>query len=104
MIHEKSNFPKPGDMRKEVYDTNNNGIVDNAERVNGHTVDSDVPASAEFTDTTYSEASSEAAGLMSASDKAKRNYSAPQSQHTFPSSARRIASKGFTPCFLAVLI
>ena len=71
MIHEKSNFPKPGDMRKEVYDTNNNGIVDNAERVNGHTVDSDVPQGAEFTDTTYSEASSEAAGLMSASDKAK---------------------------------
>ena len=32
------------------------------------------------------------------------NYSAPQSQHTFPSSAKRIASKGFTPCFLAVLI
>ena len=36
--------------------------------------------------------------------KINRNYSAPQSQHTFPSSARRIASKGFTPCFLAVLI
>lgn len=31
-------------------------------------------------------------------------YSAPQSQHTFPSSAKRIASKGFTPCFLAVPI
>jgi hypothetical protein len=38
MIHEKSNFPKPGDMRKEVYDTNNSGTVDNAELVNGHTV------------------------------------------------------------------
>ena len=71
MIHEKSNFPKPGDMRKEVYDQNGNGTVDNAERVNGHTVESDVPDGAVFTDTTYSEATSEEAGLMSASDKEK---------------------------------
>jgi hypothetical protein len=40
-----------GDMTKTVYDTNNNGIVDNAEKVNGHTVLSDVPANAKFTDT-----------------------------------------------------
>lgn len=42
-----------GDMLKSVYDTNNNGIVDNAEKVNNHTVESDVPSDAVFTDTTY---------------------------------------------------
>jgi hypothetical protein len=71
MIHEKSNFPKPGDMRKEVYDQNGNGTVDNAELVNGHTVETDVPAGAVFTDTTYVEATGEKAGLLSASDKTK---------------------------------
>lgn len=40
-----------GDMTKAVYDTTDNGIVDNAEKVNGHTVESDVPAGAVFTDT-----------------------------------------------------
>ena len=42
-----------GDMLKSVYDTDNDGIVDNAEKVNNHTVLSDVPANAVFTDTTY---------------------------------------------------
>lgn len=42
-----------GDMRTEVYDINQNGIVDNAEKVNNHTVGTDVPADAVFTDTTY---------------------------------------------------
>ena len=42
-----------GDMRTEVYDINQNGIVDDAEKVNGHTVGIDVPADAVFTDTTY---------------------------------------------------
>jgi len=42
-----------GDMLKSTYDTDNNGIVDNAEKVNNHTVLSDVPADAVFTDTTY---------------------------------------------------
>ena len=41
-----------GSMLKTVYDTNNNGIVDNAEKVNNHTVFSDVPLNAVFTDTT----------------------------------------------------
>lgn len=40
-------------MTKAVYDTDNDGIVDNAEKVNGKTVLSDVPANAVFTDTTY---------------------------------------------------
>jgi hypothetical protein len=42
-----------GDMVKANYDANDNGIVDDAEKVNGHTVDSDVPAGAKFTDTVY---------------------------------------------------
>lgn len=40
-------------MQKSTYDSNNNGIVDNAERVNNHTVEKDVPSNAKFTDTTY---------------------------------------------------
>ena len=43
----------------------------NATKVNNHTVNSDVPANAVFTDTTYSAATQSAAGLMSASDKTK---------------------------------
>ena len=42
-----------GDMTKAEYDTDNDGIVDNAERVNNHTVDIDVPSNAKFTDTIY---------------------------------------------------
>lgn len=43
-----------GFMSKSVYDTNDSGVVDNAEKVNGKTVQSDVPANAVFTDTTLS--------------------------------------------------
>ncbi len=46
---------------------------DNSEKVNNHTVNSDVPANAKFTDTTYSDATTSAHGLMSASDKSKLN-------------------------------
>lgn len=41
----------------------------NASTVNGHTVNADVPENAKFTDTTYSAATTSAAGLMSANDK-----------------------------------
>jgi len=40
-----------GDMLKSIYDKNGSGIVDNAEKVNNHTVDADVPSGAKFTDT-----------------------------------------------------
>lgn len=60
-----------GDMLKSVYDTNDNGIVDNAEKVGGHTVETDVPANAVFTDTTYENATDSAPGLMSAADYTK---------------------------------
>ena len=39
-----------GDMLKSVYDKNDTGIVDNAQKVNNHTVDKDVPNNAVFTD------------------------------------------------------
>lgn len=48
-------------------------ITGDAATVNGHTVASDVPANAKFTDTTYSDATTSAAGLMSSSDKTKLN-------------------------------
>jgi len=42
-----------GDMHTDVYDTNKNGVVDNAEKVNNHSVYKDVPSDAVFTDTVY---------------------------------------------------
>ena len=41
----------------------------NADTVNGHTINADVPANAVFTDTTYEPATSSTDGLMSAADK-----------------------------------
>lgn len=46
------NLNSQGGMLKITYDKNNNGIVDNAEKVNNHIVNSDVPYNAVFTDTT----------------------------------------------------
>ena len=40
-------------MLTEIYDTNHNGVVDDAEKVNGHEVHTDVPPDAVFTDTIY---------------------------------------------------
>ena len=42
-----------GDMLKSTYDTDNSGIVDNAQLVNGLTVETAVPLNAVFTDTVY---------------------------------------------------
>ena len=39
-----------GVMLKNIYDTNNDGVVDDAETVNGFQVGSNVPANAVFTD------------------------------------------------------
>ena len=39
-----------GDMNTSDYDTNNDGIVDNAETVNGYQVGTNVPANADFSD------------------------------------------------------
>ncbi len=70
-----------GDMLKSVYDTNGNGIVDNAEKVGGHTVGKDVPEDAVFTDTTYENATASAPGLMSAADYAKLAGFSPASDY-----------------------
>ena len=45
--------------------------AENAGKVNNHTVESNVPADAKFTDTTYSNATSIRSGLMSNTDKVK---------------------------------
>lgn len=42
-----------GAMTRSVYDADGDNIVDNAEKVNSHTVESDVPSGAVFTDTVY---------------------------------------------------
>ena len=53
-----------GDMLKSIYDQDNDGIVDNAEKVNGHTVLSDVPAGAVFTDTVYTHPATHSADII----------------------------------------
>lgn len=56
------------------YDWQGNATFPNgltAKTLNGHTLHSDVPAGAKFTDTTYGLASQGANGLMSAGDKTK---------------------------------
>ncbi len=45
-----------GDMMKATYDQDDSGVVDNAELVNGMTVETAVPAGAVFTDTVYDDA------------------------------------------------
>lgn len=70
-VYNGKNGDGSGDMLVSVYDSNNNGIVDNAEKVNNHTVESNVPANAKFTDTTYGVVTTSTNGLMSSSDKSK---------------------------------
>ena len=53
---------RQGGMLKTIYDKNNNGIVDNAEKVNNHTIYSDVPLNAVFTDTTIATSLNMASG------------------------------------------
>ena len=53
---------RQGGMLKTIYDKNNNGIVDNAEKVNNHTVYADVPLNAIFTDTTIATSLNMASG------------------------------------------
>lgn len=58
-----------GDMLKSTYDNNDNGIVDNAEKVNGFTVAKSVPSDAKFTDTVYDDTELQNA-VSSKADKA----------------------------------
>ena len=48
-----NNTSLPAKMDKSVYDPNGDGVVDNAKKVNNHTVEKDVPSNAVFTDTVY---------------------------------------------------
>lgn len=78
-IEQKAN----GAMQKSVYDADGDGVVDNAEKVNNHSVDSDVPANAKFTDTTYDPVTAGgSAGLMSGADKTKLDGIAAGANHT----------------------
>lgn len=57
-----------GAMQKSAYDADDNGRVDDADKVNGHSVESDVPANAVFTDTVYDDS----AVKKSITDEAER--------------------------------
>lgn len=63
-----SNTSKVGDTNKPVYFTAN-GVP----AAISYTIEKSVPSDAKFTDTTYSNASTTTAGLMSAADKTKLN-------------------------------
>ena len=76
-----SNYTLPAGSYLVYYDGTNyyfrtdgkitGSITGDAGTVNGHSVNKDVPSNALFTDTTYSNATSSASGLMSANDKKK---------------------------------
>lgn len=76
VVHVTSSEKAAWDSKAELSDIPDKLPADggNADTVNGHTVESDVPANAKFTDTTYSLATTSADGLMSANDKLKLNY------------------------------
>lgn len=82
-----------GETWVELFDlSSNTGLVsrattaDNALKANGHTVNSDVPVNAKFTDTTYGTVTDSASGLMTAAQKKKldelSNYSLPVASAT----------------------
>lgn len=82
-----------GETWIELFDlSGNKGLVskattaDNALKVNGHTVNANVPVNAKFTDTTYGTVTDSASGLMTAAQKKKlddlANYSLPVASAT----------------------
>lgn len=82
-----------GETWIELFDlSGNKGLVskattaDNALKVNGHTVNANVPVNAKFTDTTYGTVTDSASGLMTAAQKKKldglSNYSLPVASAT----------------------
>lgn len=73
-----------GDMLKSIYDPDGDGIVssavtanyaENAQTVNGHTVEADVPADAVFTDTIYNHPLSHPATMININDAGNNFYS-----------------------------
>lgn len=82
-----------GETWVELFDLSSNvGLVsrattaDNALKANGHTVNSNVPVNAKFTDTTYGTVTDSASGLMTAAQKKKldelSNYTLPVASAT----------------------
>lgn len=82
-----------GETWVELFDlSSNKGLVsratiaDNALKANGHTVNSNVPVNAKFTDTTYGTVTDSVSGLMTAAQKKKldglSNYSLPVASAT----------------------
>ena len=68
-----------GDMKKSVYDTNGDGLVDNAEKVNNHSVNANVPEDAKFTDsnTTYTLGKSDGKITLTESNGLKQEVDVP---------------------------
>ena len=71
-----NNKANSSDLNNKVDKVTGKGLstkdyTGDAETVNSHTVNADVPANAKFTDTTYENATTTTAGLMSADDKTK---------------------------------
>ena len=67
-----SNIARTGHLY--AWDYNGNATFPGsitATKINGHTIQSDVPANAKFTDTTYPAATASVDGLMAKADKAK---------------------------------
>ena len=58
-------------MTTKTYDADGDGMVDNAAKVNGHSVESDVPADAVFTDTVYDD-SAVKKSISDETDRAKK--------------------------------
>ena len=90
-----------GDMLKSVYDTNNNGIVDNAEKVNNHTVNANVPSDLnEVLDlvTGSSEGTSEKSSSFSVDTVGLKSYSlyGDTSQNGTPTVDNEVAVKNVT--------
>ena len=65
------NVDNTADADKNVAHADTADSATNASKVNNHTVQSDVPANAKFTDTTYEKATANADGLMSKEDFSK---------------------------------
>jgi len=62
-----------GDMKKLVYDVDISGVVDDSEKVNGLTVETNVPIGALFTDTTYPDATATIGGVLTDAQAVKLN-------------------------------
>lgn len=70
--HSKADFDGSAPLEIQITDIDGASITNvNAATVNGHTVESDVPENAVFTDTTYEKATHDSDGLMSKEDKTK---------------------------------